>query len=239
MSTWRISMHTQSEQVNYVNFDWYVNYKPTKWEFNIYLSETKESKDLKTIGWALITRRNVVLAQSKWDKPVTSQDFDSFDEKLYFRETVKWWSVIAKDLTYSEAKNKANDLFFTSSFRLASCYYLVTEKWAVLKLILTWTTRTKVNEILDNMKDIDFLTFTVWDKVTVWSWSRSKEVYELKVEQSTKEYTRVAVDKINWTVQTLQKILESKKWWTKIDEWVSVNEAEEVFDNTDTDDLPI
>jgi len=244
MNNWRISMHKESDNVSYVKFDWYVNYKPTKWTFNLYLNATKEAVELKEISWALITRRNVVLASSKDDKPVTSQDFDSFDEKLYFRETIKWWKVISKGLTYWETKEKADSLFYTNSFRLASCYYLVTEKWAVLKLSLSWTTRSKVNQAMDDMKAIDFLTFTVSDEtVLVWSGSRSKEVYEIGLKESTKEYNRVAVDKINWTVNTLKKILESK-WsnvWTVESSWPTTPVTKDTVEepSVDTDDLPI
>jgi len=38
------------------------------------------------------------------DNPVSSNDFDSFDEKLFFKETIKGGKVVAKDVTYNEAK---------------------------------------------------------------------------------------------------------------------------------------
>lgn len=244
MNNSRVSMHTQNETASYVKFDWYVNYKPTKWVFSIYISETKQSTEVTKMWWALITRRNVALASSKADNPVSSQDFDGFDEKLFMKETIKWGKVLSKGLTYTETKEKADSLFYTNSFRLGSAYYLVTEKWAVLKLILTWTTRSKVNALLDDMWDIDFLTFEASkDTIVVWSWSRSQEVHELKVTWSTKEYTRVAIDKINSTVNTLKEILKNKTSWSSTvwttESTATTADAEEVFSDASSDDLPI
>lgn len=237
----RVSMHTKSENISYISFDGYVNYKPTKGLFSVYLTETKESTEVSEIKGALITRRNVALASSVDDKPVTSGDFDSFNEKLYFRETVKGGKLVAKEVTYAEAKDAQHKYFASNSYRLGSSYYLVTEKGAVLKLILTWTTRQKVNEQLDDMGEIDFLTISASkDTVTVWTGSRSQEVYELSAVNSTKEYTRKAVDKINETVNKLQEILEYKKSGKSTDEWVTAEDANKVFeDKEESNDLPI
>ena len=243
-------MHqASSNTAPYVKFDGYVNYKPTKWVFSVYLTEAKESKEVKTIAWALITRRNVALATSNDDNPVTSQDFDGFEEKLYFRESVKNGKVVAKDLTYSEAKDEQHKHFASNSYRLGSALYLVTEKGATLKVVLTWTTRAKVNEQLDALENIDFITLSVSDKsVTVGSGSRSQEVYEINIKEETKEYNRTAMDKINGTVNILNQILEYKKTGKSTapaDEWVTVADAEEAFADTkedkkaETDDLPI
>lgn len=236
----RINMNEWStNSIPYVAFDWLVNYKPKAWEFNIYLTESKEVKNVKSISWALITRRNLVLASSKSDKPVTSEDFDSFQEKLFFRETVKGWQVILKWVTYSEAKESQNNYFMSNSFRLATSLYLVTEKWAVIKLILTWTTRSKVNEALDLMKDIDFLTFTIKDEaITVGAWSRSQEIYPIEVVESKKEYTREIINKINSVIETLKKVKEYKKTWKVADNTVTADDAEKVF-QSEEDDLPI
>jgi len=246
MSNSRIAMHQASnDTLPYVKFDGYVNYKPTKGIFSVYLTESKESKEFKEIWGALITQRNVALASSLWDKPVTSQDFDSFSEKLFFKETVKWGKVLSKWLTYSETQARADDIFQTNSYKLGSAFYLVTEKGAVLKMILTWTTRSKVNALIEEFKTIDFLTFSAKEEsVTVGSGSRSKEVYELNVVESTKEYNREAIDKISWTVNTLNKILEFKKTWkttvSEEDTSSTVADAEKVFANNDTEDtLPI
>mgnify|MGYP007066208293 CR=1 FL=1 len=232
----RINMYsTSTATAPYVKFDGHVNYKPTKWTFSIYMTETKESHEVTEIRWALITKRNVALASSFDDKPVSSQDFDSFDEKLYMRESVKAWKVVSKDLTYMETKEVAHKLFPANSFRLGTSIYLVTEKWAVLKLVLVWTTRQKVNEQLEALSNIDFVTLTPSkESITVWAGSRSQEVFELTVTEETKEYTRVAIDKINWTVNKLKEILEFKKTGKKSepedeDDSVTESEAEEVF----------
>ena len=247
MSNSRVAMHTASSStVPYVKFDGYVNYKPTKWLFSVYLSESKEVKDVKKIAWALITSRNVVSASSMWDNPVSSNDFDSFDEKLFFKETIKNGKVVAKDVTYSEAKDWQHRFFASNSFRLGTALYLVTEKWAVLKVIFNWTTRAKVNEQLEAFKNIDFITLEAKEEtVTVGSGSRSQEVHEVKVTEETKEYKREAIDKINWTVNTLKNILEYKKTGkstTPSDDEVSASDAEDVFTWTELkedDNLPI
>jgi hypothetical protein len=242
-------MHTASTNTApYVKFDWYVNFKPTKWVFSVYLTESKESKDIKSIGWALITQRNVALATSHDDNPVTSQDFDGFWEKLYFRESIKNGKTVSKDLTYSETKDEAHKLFASNSFRLASAIYLVTEKGAVLKVVLTGTTRSKVNEQIEAFENIDFITLEAGaETVTVGSGSRSQEVYELTVTETTKEYKREAIDKINGTVNTLKNILEYKKTGktTSVEEDTSIStaDAEAAFADAptkeDADDLPI
>lgn len=255
MSNSRVSMHTASSNTApYVKFDGYVNYKPTKGVFSVYLSESKESKDIKKISGALITQRNVALATSHDDNPVTSQDFDGFDEKLYFRETVKAGKTVAKDLTYSEAKDEAHKLFASNSYRLATAMYLVTEKGAVLKVVLTGTTRSKVNEQLEAFESIDFITLSAGaETVTVGSGSRSQEVYELTVTEETKEYNRVAIDKINGTVNTLKNILEYKKTGKTSepieDEWITADDVADTFKDepkakakaveAEEDDLPI
>lgn len=250
MSNSRIAMHqASSNTAPYVKFDGYVNYKPTKWVFSVYLTESKESKDIKSIGWALITQRNVALATSHDDNPVASQDFDGFDEKLFFKETIKWGKVISKWLTYSETKDEAHKIFASNSYRLASSLYLVTEKWAILKVVLTGTTRSKVNEQLEAFDNIDFITLTAKEEtVTVGSGSRSQEVHEVSVSETTKEYKREAIDKINGTVNTLKNILEYKKTGKNSapteDEWISTSDAEEAFADTpvketEWDSLPI
>ena len=230
----RINMNEwNTNSVPYVKFDGLVNYKPKAGVFNIYLTETKESKEIKTVSWALITRRNVVLASSINDNPVTSEDFDSFQEKLYFRETVKWGKIILKGLTYAEAKERQNDYFMSNSFRLATALYLVTSKGAVIKLILTWTTRSKINEQLDSMSSIDFLTFTAEDNViTVWAWSRSQDIHPINVVESSQEYSRDIINKINSVVDTLKQIKEYKKTW-KVSEWLTSEEATEVFETNE------
>jgi len=125
----RIAMHQAgASTVPYVKFDGYINFKPTTGMFTVYLSESGEKTEVKEVKGALITRRNIALASSPSDNPVQSQDFDSFSEKLMFREVVKGGKLIAKDLTYAEARDEQHRYFLSNSYRLGSVYYIVTEK---------------------------------------------------------------------------------------------------------------